>query len=224
MTKNSKAKLIIRCIWLAFALIATVFTLTDHVGFLGGDSKPFTLFFTSWSVWLATLAAGSALVSTLNKKERTPQWVLLVKFCAIIMMIATFVISAFVLPDKIWKASYWTWGSTFKHFLLPLITVADTAIYDEKGSYKIYYPFASLVVPLIYWTAVIGRFCTARTAAGGTIPESLWDAYYPYGFTNIDNGHSLTGLIRLLAIILVALVAIGYGFYFGKKENKTDKE
>ena len=220
MTKNPTVKLVIRCIWCAIALVATICTLTDHISFLGGDCRPFPMFFTSWSVWIAALAAVSALVSTIKKDEKTPQWVILVKFCAIIMMIATFVISAFVLPDKIWKASYWTLGSVFKHFLLPIITVADTVMYDEKGSYKVYYPFAALVVPLIYWTAVIGRFCAARGSNGGAIPANLWDQYYPYGFTNIDNGHSLFGLIRLLAIILVALVAIGYVFYFAKKEYK----
>lgn len=220
MTKNPTAKLVIRCIWVAIALVATCCTLTDHLGFLGGDCRPVTLFFTSWSVWLATLAAIPSLISTIKKDEKTPQWVILVKFCAIIMMIATFVISAFVLPDKIWKASYWTIGSTFKHFLLPIITVADTVMYDEKDSYKVYYPFASNVVPLVYWAVLIGRFCVARNANGGAIPENLWGQYYPYGFTNIDNGHSLFGLIRLLVIILVVLLGIGYGFYFAKKDYK----
>lgn len=223
MNKNPTAKLIFRCIWVAIALVSTVCTFTDHVGFLGGDFRPATLFFTSWSAWISTLAAVLALISTLKKDEKTPQWIILVKFCAIIMMIATFVISAFVLPDKIWKASYWTFGSTFKHFLLPIITVADTIIYDEKDSHKAYHPFAALVVPLIYWAAVIIRFCAARGSNGGAIPANLWDNYYPYGFTNIDNGHSLFGLIRLLAIIMVALIAVGYAFYFAKKDYKKNK-
>jgi len=223
MTKNPKVKIIIRSIWVAIGLIATIFTLTDHVGFLGGDARPFTLFFTSWSVWLAVFAAIPSLISAIKKDEKTPQWVILVKFCAIIMMIATFIVSAFVLPDKIWKASYWTLGSTFKHFLLPIITVADTVMYDEKDSYKVYYPFAALVVPLVYWAAVIIRFCVARNGMGGALPANLWDAYYPYGFTNVDNGHSVAGLIKLLAGILVGLVLIGYGFFFGKKDYKKNK-
>ena len=220
MTKNPVVKLVIRSIWTVIAVVATICTLTDHVGFLGGDLRPVTLFFTSWSVWLAAIAAVSSLISTLRKEEKTPQWIILFKFCAIIMMIATFVISAFVLPDKIWKAAFWTVGGTFKHFLLPIFTVADSIMYDEKDSYKVYYPFAALVVPLIFWAAVIIRFCAARTANGGAIPAALWDNYYPYGFTNIDNGHSLFGLIRLLAIIMVALVVVGYGFYLAKKEFK----
>lgn len=220
MNKNPVVKLIVRIVWAVIAVAATIFTLTDHIGFLGGDLKPVALFFTSWSVWLAALAAILSLISTLKKDEKTPQWIIIIKFCAIIMMIATFVISAFVLPDKIWKAAFWTPGGAFKHFLLPIFTVADTILYDEKGSYKVYYPFVAVIIPLIYWAAVIIRFCAARSANGGAIPANLWDAYYPYGFTNLDNGHSLAGLIRLLAIILAALIAVGYGFYFGKKEYK----
>lgn len=220
MNENKRVKLIERIVWAVVALVATVFTLTDHLGFLGGDYRPVALFFTSWSVWLAAIAAVLSLVSVIKNDEKTPQYVILIKFCAIIMMIATFVISAFVLPDKIWKAAYWTPGSTFKHFLLPIITVADTVMYDEKGSYRVSYPFVSLIVPAGFWAAVITRFCLARTANGGALPASLWDAYYPYGFTNVDNGHSLAGLIRLLVIIMFALLAIGYGFYFAKKDYK----
>ena len=52
MTKNPTVKLVIRCIWCAIALVATICTLTDHISFLGGDCRPVTLFFTSWSVWI----------------------------------------------------------------------------------------------------------------------------------------------------------------------------
>lgn len=220
MIKNSKAKIIIRAIWLFTGVFATILTLTDHISVFGGDAKPFALFFTSWSVWLATLAAAAGFASAVQKEEKTSQWILLLKFCAVIMIIATFIVASFVLPDKIWKASYWTLGGTFKHFLLPIITVADTVLFDEKDSYKVYYPFAAVVIPLLYWAAVITRFCIARNAMGGVLPANLWDAYYPYGFTNIDNGHSLAGLIKLLAGILVGLLAIGYGFFFGKKNFK----
>lgn len=222
MNNISKTKLIERILWTAIGLIATILTFTDHITFFNGDGKPVALFFTTWSVWLATVAAISSLISTIKDDDKTPDCVLLLKFCATIMIIATFIVAGFVLPDKIWKASYWTFGGTFKHFLLPIITIADTILFDEKNKYKVFYPFAGVVIPLIYWAILITRFCLARKGLGGSIPENLWGAYYPYGFTNIDNGHSLAGLIKMLAGILVGLIAIGFGFFFGKKNYKSN--
>ena len=48
---------------------------------------------------------------------------------------------------------------------------------------------------------------------GGSIPESQWNLYYPYGFTNIDNGHTLGFLIGLLGAITVGLIFTGTVLY-----------
>ncbi len=218
MKKNFR--LIFRIIWTIVALIATFLTLKDHLTVLGGDNRPVTLFFTSWSVWLGALAAVLSLISTIKDDAKSPQINILIKFCADMMLIATFVMSALVLPEKIWMSSYWTAGGTFKHFLLPIFTVTDSILYDEKNSYKISYPFLALVVPFFYWAGVIIRALVTRKLNGGSIPQDLWQMYYPYGFTNFDNGHSLGGLCGLLAGIMVALIIIGYSFYFAKKYSK----
>lgn len=220
MINNQKTKNIYRIIWVLIAVIATIFTFTDHVSFMGGDGRPSTLFFTSWSVWLCLLTSILCIVPTIQKKNSVQQWVMLVKFCANIMIIATFVVAAFVLPDKLWTAGYWNPGSIFKHFLLPILTIADTVMFDEKDSYKVYYPIVGVVVPMLYWVIVVARICSARNALGGALPANLWDFYYPYGFTNFDNGHSLAGLCKILAGISVGLLLIGYGFFFGKKSYK----
>lgn len=219
MIKNQKSKFIFRILWLVICVIATITTITDHANFAGGDGKPAALFFTSWSVWLALLAACASFIFAIKKADDS-QWCVLLKFCADIMIIATFIVAGFVLPTKIWTAGYWTFGGAFKHFLVPLFTVADTCLFDKKDSYKVYYPFAAIVIPLLYWVIVIIRVCVKRNAMGGALPANLWDFYYPYGFTNFDNGHSLAGLCKMLAGILVGLVAIGYGFFFGKKSYK----
>lgn len=219
MIKNEKAKLIFRIIWLFVGAFATVLTITDHAAVFGGNGIPTTLFFTTWSVWLAFAASIAAFIPTVKKQELS-QWVILFKFCALIMIIATFIVAGFVLPNKFWNAGYWTLGGTMKHFLLPVLTILDTIFFDEKNSYKIYYPFAALVCPLIYWIIVITRVCISRRAMGGSIPQDRWDFYYPYGFTNFDNGHSLGGLIKILCFITIGLIAIGFAFYFGKKSNK----
>lgn len=215
-------KRVFRIVWLVVAAVATILTFTDHIAAFNGDGHPVTLYFTTWSVWFS-LASALCIFIVSEKKLVQNNAVMVLKFSANILMIATFVVSAFVLPDKIWMKDYWTLGSTFKHFLLPIITIADTCLFDEKN-YKVWFPFAGVVVPVIYWFLVILRAVTFRNANGGMIPVAIQDDYYPYGFTNLDANHTLGGLIRLLMIIGVSLIVVGYVFYFIKREKKSNAE
>lgn len=218
MTKKN-FKIIFRSLWVIIALVATYLTFADHLVAIGGDGRPVTLFFTTWSVWFGALAALLCLFFSI-KTDDEPAWVHYIKFTADLMLIATFIMSAFVLPEKIWMSSYWTLGGIFKHFLLPIFTVVDAFAFDKRGKYHISYPVTGLFVPLVFWASVIIRALMAKKANGGVISSELWDMYYPYGFTNLDNGHSLGGLCGLLAGIMFGLILIGYGLYLVKKEKK----
>ena len=125
---NKTIEKIYRIALLAVAIVATVLTITDHVASLG----PSTLYFTSWSVWIALVAAIGGLVITFKAPDETKglgRCLRVIKFSANIMVIATFIVSAFVLPNKIWMAGYWDLGSIFKHFLLPIMTVLDAVLF-----------------------------------------------------------------------------------------------
>lgn len=213
---NNTLRKVFRILTVLVGIVATVLTFTDHVLSMGGDGIPTTLYFTTWSVWLALFAAVLVLFMELkNVSEDTKlgRFILLIKFCANIMIIATFIVAAFVLPKKIWTSSYWTLGGTFKHFLLPVLTVVDSILFNPRHTMKVFDPFLGVVIPLLYWVIVIIRNLTFRSANGGMIPEALWDYYYPYSFTNFDNGHSLGGLCGMLAGILVGLILIGFVYF-----------
>lgn len=219
MRKNVLFKLVFRGVETLLAIVSSIIPFFIYnIASDGGNRSPF-LFFTNYSVWLALVAICLSCVFSLliylKKKENTPSWVEGVRQAAFIMVFATFVISAFVLPDKIWTAGYWNFASIFKHFLLPIFFMFDVIALSEKHSVKVFYPLTSVVIPLLYWFVVILRFMLAR--GGNPLPEAKWDYYYPYGFTNIDNGHSLGGLIGLLAGILVGLLIVGYALYFFDK-------
>lgn len=222
--KNTTTQLIFRTILVIFGLISTVFTITDHIPGIG-DNIPTTLYFTTWSVWFSTAVAVYFYVVTIvrkaHKQTEAPKehaWAMLLKFSSNIMIIATFIISTFVL-----KISFDSVGSNYKHFILPMLAVADTVLFDQKSSYKVYYPFVATIPPLLYWIVVLGRVAIKQNECGGHIPASEWQYYYPYGFTNVDNGHSWGGLIGLLAGILVGLIVLGFIFWLIDKcviENK----
>jgi hypothetical protein len=186
------------------------------------------LFYTYWSGWFATFVAILTLVSTIvqlakGEKEGYNRYVPILKFTANIFIIATFIVAGFVLPDKIWSVAYWTYPTgIFYHFLLPIMTVLDSILFDRKRSYRVSYPFFAVIPSLLYWIVIIWRFLAYRNSLGGSIPESEWDNYYPYGFTNIDKSASLGGLIGLLAGILVGLILIGFGYWAINKLVKNE--
>ena len=218
--ENTKGRLIFRIILTAVAIGALI------CSFLG--TQPIMLYFTNWSVWFVVIMTFLTLAGTVMSYKSQNESLLdnkayrLLKFAAAVMIFATFVVSSFVLPDKLWTPTFWRVESFFKHFLLPVMYIADGILCDKRNSYKIHYVFAALVPPIIYWTAVITRFCSYRNSLGGAIPEDQWNQYYPYGFTNIDNGHTLTFLIALLAGIAAGLTVTGFVLYLlnRKKEKK----
>ena len=227
LRNNLFAQLIFRSVLSIIAVISliTSFTILNKASD-GGGISPF-LYYTHWSNFLAELVIFASLISTIiqyvkGKKEGNNTYLPLLKYCSNIMIIATFVVAAFVLPDKIWTSGYWTLSSVFHHFLMPILVVLDSILFDRKKSYRIYYPFLGVILPLIYWIVVITRFSIKRNIEGGKIPEKLWDYYYPYGFTNVDKSSSYVFLISLLAGILVALIAIGFIYYYVDKLEKDE--
>lgn len=149
----------------------------------------------------------------------------MLNFCAAMMMVATFLIAAFVLPEKIWTAAYWKFGSAFKHFVLPIFTIGDEILFPGKR--KIFFPFLGMVIPISWCFVIIPRAVSARASFGGSIPQDLWSQYYPYGFTNLDNGHSLKGLCLLFSAIGIGLILFGFLFLLlgklkARKERSAD--
>lgn len=224
---NLLAQLIYRSIWAIVGIIATILTITDRMVEIGGDGRPVALFFTAWSVWLSTLCAVLICGNTIYKyvkgeRKGYNNFIPLLKFCSNIMIIATFVVSAFALKnEQIWTKDYWVLGSIFKHFLLPILTVLDYVFFDPKHRIRASYPLIGVLLPLVYWIVIIVRILIKRD--GNSIPQIEWDNYYPYSFTNFDNGATLGGLCGLLAGICVGLILIGYIFWAADKISKNEE-
>ncbi len=227
LRNNLLAQLIFRSVLLIIAIISLITSFTiRNIASDGGAISPF-LFYTHWSCFLAELTIGASFLSTLlqfikGKREGNNTYLPLLKFCSNIMIIATFIVAAFVLPNKIWMAGYWNFSSIFHHFLMPILVVLDSALFDRKRTYRLSYPFLGVILPLIYWIVVITRFTIKRNSCGGNIPTDLWDYYYPYGFTNMDKTSSYGFLIGLLAGILVGLIAIGFAYWALDKLEKGE--
>lgn len=222
LKSDYKSQLIFRSIVLAFGLVAFIFAVNE---------PRVALYYTNWSCYFGFLAILLGEIGTCIALFRKNDKLLdnlvykMIKVSSTVMIIATFIVAAFVLPTKIWTIGYWNNpGSIFKHFCFPILLTLDTILCDKPCSYKFWFAFTNPVPPLLYWVIIIARFMTARNSFGGHIPEEQWGNYYPYGFTNIDKSASLGGLIGLLAGILVAMIGMGIGLYFLNKRIGVKKE
>jgi hypothetical protein len=202
----------------AIVLVALILAFTDNAEHIG---RTF-LYYTNWSVILALVAVTALLVQTAMAFARGERegavdapWAVLLKLSADITVIATFIVGGFVLGQF---AD--TTGHLFRHLFVPIMVVLDTVLFMPRNSFKVFYPLISVIPSLLYWTIVVIRALIARGATG--IAEADWANYYPYGFTNFDNGHSVGGLIGMLAGILVGLILIGYVFYALDKLHKEN--
>jgi hypothetical protein len=216
--KNRTLQLVYRIAEEAIVLVALILAFTDNAEHIG---RTF-LYYTNWSVILAFVAVTAQLVLTaipFIRGERTgaveEPWAIVLKFCADITVIATFIVGGFVLgqfADTV--------GHLFRHLFVPLIVVFDTVLFMQRRSLKVFYPLISVIPSLLYWAIIVIRALIAR---GGTaIAEAEWANYYPYNFTNFDNGHSVGGLVGMLAGILVGLLLIAYLFYALDKLHKEN--
>ena len=197
MEKQSKFKLYYRISLVLIAVVSVLFTIVDR-------GRRTLIYYTTWSVWFSSLTSFCALTRTIYGKEEDRAYELL-KFCSTVMITATFVMSCFSLPDKIWERAWWTAGSTFKHFLLPVAVIFDQIAFTKKGSYKKFYPIASMLAPFAYWTAVLSRIFIARAYYGGAIPLYKAYDYYPYPFLYLDGGVSVAFVFTFLGVIAVCL-------------------
>ncbi len=225
-TKKYIFSLIFKLPILILGILGSYNTFSERIPALGGDGRPVALFFTSWTAWICTLSVLISIILTilvLTKKVKNVynKWFIVIKLSADTMAIVTFLIAAFVLPDRIWLRSYWTYGWTIKHFLLPILTVADTFLFFD-GKITWWQPICASIPMLMYGIYMIPRLLIFRAKSGGHIPETEWQNYYPYAFTNIDkNGGSPLLFFALILGLAVLMIGLSYIYYLIlKKRNK----
>lgn len=218
-----------RIILFVVCLLGVINTLQVRLPSLGGDGKPLFLHFTTWTAWLCCLCALIGLVFNIialaSKKDLfNTSFYRCLKLATDAMAIVTFIIAAFVLPERIWTAAYWTYGWTIKHFLIPVLTVLETILFF-KSTIKWWEPLLASVPMLLYGCYMIPRVLICRAQHGGHIPEALWPNYYPYGFTNIDKNGGSPILFFVLILGLAALmIGVAYIYYAINKKASKKKE
>ena len=129
---------------------------------------------------------------------------------SVIMCIsATFLVYNFVLRPRSFvmgsnDASY-SVMNTIVHYIVPIMVICDTILFDDRKNYKIYSPILWLIAPLFYFI-----FTLAGVKLFGAFTDG---GLYPYFFLNISKYGIATVAVNILYLSMFFLV-LGYSIYF----------
>lgn len=119
-------------------------------------------------------------------------------------VLATFLIYQFVLVPY-HSVGYFRWENAIVHQIVPLMVLADWALFDLKGRYRAVDPLIWCGLPLAY----LG-FCLVRAEVGPVL--MLVNSRYPYFFIDVD-ALGIAGVALNTLIFLVCYIALGYALF-----------
>lgn len=224
MIKNRTAQLIYQTVYCTLALVGSVACLGifDDIKLFRWD---FYVYFTNLSNFLCFGVMLVALIQTIKRKEdgyvtATP----LLKFIGMLGILLTFLVFNFVLAGAADRNPQLNWriGSICFHVVLPLMYIADWFLFYERKKTTWRYPIASISFPLGYaiflliHAAILGFDTSILTPTGTTL-------IYPYFFVNLET-QGVPGVLMWIAILSVAFVAMGFGFYGLDRISKKQKD
>ena len=224
MIKNRTLQLIYQTVYCTLALVGSVACLGifDDIKLFRWD---FYVYFTNLSNFLCFGVMLVALIQTIKRKEdgyvtATP----LLKFIGMLGILLTFLVFNFVLAGAADRNPQLNWriGSICFHVVLPLMYIADWFLFYERKKTTWRYPIASISFPLGYaiflliHAAILGFDTSILTPTGTTL-------IYPYFFVNLET-QGVPGVLMWIAILSVAFVAMGFGFYGLDRISKKQKD
>lgn len=103
-------------------------------------------------------------------------------------------------------------GITLLHYAVPIMTILDYVLFDQKGKVRVWMPLFAAVFPVLY--AAVSLFA-AQWMTGTD--------RYPYPFLNVDllgwNGVLLNILLLALGYFAVGYLIFGLDRIFGKQHR-----
>ena len=175
----------------------------------GGYHAAFPYMFTNVSnifAWCYFICAVVWLVRGLNDDRRitlAPN----VKYTATVSLLVTMLIAHFMLFDAMFQGGQLVWHLVWLHYVVPIMTILDWLLFDEKGKMQPWGPLCWLSLVLVYLVVVmvcVGGF--GIYMGGGTTADI---SRYPYTF--LDPSISGAGGVAMFCgAMFVAFIALGY--------------
>ena len=226
MIKNRTTQLIFQTIYCTLGLVGTIASLGifDNINAIRWD---FYVHFTNISNFFCLGVMFTALFQTIRKKEDSyVKAAPMLKFIGILGILLTFLVFNIMLAGAEGRdpQANWRIGSLLFHVLLPIMYIADWFLFYERKQCKWYYPIASIGFPLAYVIFLLIQAIILGFDSSILIPTTTTPLIYPYFFVNIET-QGIPGVLMWIAILSVAFVAMGFGFYGLDRliENKNTK-
>ena len=225
MIKNRTAQLIYQTIYCTLGLVGCIACLGifDNIKMIRWD---FYVHFTNISNFFCLGIMFTALFQTIRKKEDSyVKAAPMLKFIGILGILLTFLVFNIMLAGAEGRdpQANWRIGSLLFHVLLPIMYIADWFLFYERKQCKWYYPIASIGFPLAYVIFLLIQAIILGFDSSILIPTTTTPLIYPYFFVNIET-QGIPGVLMWIAILSVAFVAVGFGFYGLDRISKKQKE
>ena len=209
--KSRTAQLVFQSIFVALALVACV----GSVGFYDMKfTSDFYIYFTNLSNYLCAGIMIAELIQTARKQgdsyvTAAPR----LRVISMLGLVLTFLVFNLLLANDPARdpALNYKVECILCHIVLPILFVADWAIFYEHGKIDWKLPLQSALFPLIYLVyvflhAALRRFDSSIMNYAGTDP-----VIYPYFFLNPERV-GIGGIILWVGALLAGFVALGYLF------------
>lgn len=191
------SKLIIFIISL-LSIIATSGVLDNNF-----NPKIFTMFTTITNISCMLYFFVEAIYQLKNKTNKNISRI--IKNILLLSITLTFLVAHFILKMRFGFNSFMNLSFLGVHYIVPILTILDFLIFDEKGKIKKYEPFIYLIMPFAYF--ILAIIC-AKLGNGLGCDNSQ----YPYPFLDFDALGTKTVLINCLYTKIGCLI-IGYSYY-----------
>ena len=225
MIKNRTVQLIYQTIYCTLGFVGCIACLGifDDIKMIRWD---FYVYFTNISNFLCLGVMLTALIQTAKKKEDSfVTTAPMLKFIGMLGILLTFLVFNIMLAGEEGRDPQLNWriGSLTFHVVLPIMYIVDWFLFYERKKCKWYYPLASVAFPLAYVVFLLIQAIILKFDTSILIPTTTTPLIYPYFFVNLET-QGVPGVLMWIAILSVAFVAIGFGFYGLDRISKKQKD
>lgn len=196
--------------WKTILIVIGAWGLLDGSGILAGSyNHDFPHMFTNISnlfAWVYFTCAIAWLVS--HRSDPHPMtFAPQAKYTATISLLVTMLIGHFMLADALFQDGKLVAHLVVLHYVVPIMTLLDWALFDQKGEMPIWGPLAWLSLVLAYLAFVMIAVGVFGMYMGGGTTATITN--YPYTF--LDPAISgVGGVVTFCGAMLAAFIVLGF--------------
>ena len=183
------------------------------------------------NIFVLTFYLGSVLIKRFKRNWETTNLYYFLKGATVMVIILTFIVYvislqplSFAMDVKTSSGNIFRFSNLFVHFITPIMVLLDYLLCDEKGHFKMRYPF------LWYWfPAMYPIYVYTYSSMGGKFFGVGGSKKYAYYFLDIDK-IGVFGVIKYIMIISLCFLFLCYILVFidkllaRRKEKRLSKQ